>query len=169
MYKNTQKKKGQIFSLDALFSIVLFFIMLIFVFVTWNIYNLRISEQDAHVELQLIAFQIADILVESPGIPSDWETSLSNASVIGLQETPGVVSQEKVDAFLLLDYNSIKESFNIERFDFEFQVKNKNGTIQKLGAQQGNKTSEVITIRRIVYVENETKEMFFTLWRGKDA
>lgn len=169
MCKNKQEKRGQIFSLDAIFSIVLFFIILIFVFVTWNIYSLRINEQDAHIELQLLTFQITDILVESSGVPSNWEVSSANVSVIGLQKKPGILTQEKINALLLMDYENVKDSFNIERFDFEFQIVDGNGTIRKIGVHPENRTQEVITVRRIVYVENETKEIFLTLWRGKNA
>ena len=91
-------KKGQIFSVDLAISMVAFIILFIIIIGFWNLYSLRLNERIAVEEANLLAIQITDILINSEGVPVNWEQQVNNAEVIGLKDSSGMLSQEKVNA-----------------------------------------------------------------------
>lgn len=164
--KKTINKKGQIFSTDLIISVVAFMVIFIFIFSLWGIYSTRLNENMASEELQLLTFQIIDILMKSRGEPNNWEINPSGAKVIGLRLNPGSIDKDKLNAFLSLEYNQTKGIFNIGRFDYNFKVLDINGSlINNIGLSLNQSDSQVVSVNRFVMVENETKEIRFALWR----
>src|SRR3989338_3341372 len=90
-------KKGQIFSIDLVVSVVVFIIIFIFLISLWNLYSDRLQENVSSEEMYLVSFQISDILLRTPGTPNNWEAS-SNAVTIGLELSPGFLDQNKIDS-----------------------------------------------------------------------
>jgi len=159
-------RQGQLFSLDLVISIVAFIMVFIFIVSIWSIYTIRLNENVASEELQLLAFQITDLLMKSRGEPNNWENNPDNVSVIGLHLNPGYLDGNKVNAFLSLDYNKIKEAFNIERFDCDFKVLDTDGNLlNDTGLSPDQSSLEVISVSRFAMIENETRQIVFTLWR----
>ena len=131
---------------------------------TWNLYNVRLNEDLEYEKIQLIAFQITDLLVKSPGYPAGWEENPSNVGIIGLAQNDRVLSQDKVTAFMNLEYNSSKERFNIEYYDYKFKIKSlSNSVMQESGLNFGGDTS--VVIERYVLLDDERRIMEFTLWK----
>ena len=163
------KKKGQLFSLDLVASVVIFIILFAFIISLWNLYSTRLSENIYSEELQLLSFQITDLLVKSQGEPTNWENNPENVSVIGLKLNPNYLDSNKINAFLTLDYNLTKELFNIERFDFNFKILDLNGnTISETGLSSPETNSYIISNKRLVIIQNETRQISFTLWKEQN-
>ena len=107
-------KKSQLFSLDLVVSLVVFLAMVVFLITVWNVSSLRLEEKRGSQELELLAFSISDLLVESKGIPENWEDAPANLEVPGLKLQTGMLDADKVAAFQALDYVQTKKVLNIE-------------------------------------------------------
>ncbi len=68
-----RNKRGQVFSMDVGLSAVVFLIALIFLLSLWNIYARQLQETTLREEMELLTFQIMDLLVTTPGVPNNWE------------------------------------------------------------------------------------------------
>ncbi len=166
MQRTGIQRKGYLFSIDAVVSLVLFIIMFVFIISLWNLYSIRLNENVAAEELQLAAFQITDILTKSGGVPNNWEKNPANASLIGLRRSPGSLDNKKVTAFLSLDYNDTKKKFNIERFEYEFAILDRKGKVlDTAGIAPSNTTAQSISITNFMVLDYEPRQIAFTLWR----
>src|SRR3990167_2132005 len=138
-------KKAQVFTTDAVFSIILFVVILIFMLSVWNLYSQKLQEQHINSEIELLALQIADILVSSPGAPNNWEeivviqnssenaSNLNSTSIVtlGLANQDRKLSLAKTSVFFGFDYLILKELFNVERYDLQVRLMELNGTTLK--------------------------------------
>ena len=92
-----KNKKGQLFSIDASLSLIVFILILLFLLVIWNLYSARLEKRVQEEEMQLVAMQALDILTKTWGVPNDWELKppinpdppTNNPQVLGLQLNPG--------------------------------------------------------------------------------
>jgi hypothetical protein len=159
-------KKAQIFSLDAVLSIVGFIVVFVFLLSLWNLYSIRLQENIITEELNLLAFQITDVFTKTAGVPNNWENNPSNTSVIGLISSPGFLDGNKLTAFLNLNYNTTRSLLNIERFEYYFEVKDVDGnSLNATGKKIENSTSNSISITHFMLQQNETRQISFTLWK----
>jgi hypothetical protein len=157
-------RKAQIASIDLFIAITVFLLLTAATIYTWNLYNLRLNENLEYEKMQLIVFQITDLLVKSPGYPTAWEENPTNLGVIGLAQDDRILSQDKITAFTKLNYDTSKEKFNIELYDYKFRIKDlSNNIIQESGQNFTGDTS--IVIERYVLLNNEKRIMEFTLWK----
>jgi hypothetical protein len=157
-------KKGQVFSLDLIISMFTFIIILIFLLSFWNLNSLRLSEKQNSNELQLIALQVMDILVSTPGEPFNWNTN--NATSIGLATRLGKIDQGKLNAFLDYDYAQSKSRFNIERFEYKFTVTSSQDVLINSSGIESGDVDEKVALSRLVFVGNEVNKIIFELWRS---
>lgn len=157
--------KGQVFSLDMVVSVVIFIIALIFLISLWNLYSTRLQDNISSEELYLLSFQVSDILSKTSGVPNNWEKG-SNVSVIGLKLGPGGgISDDKLNAFLTYDYKEAKKVFNIERFDYQFKLLDKNGNLLNSSGLAPSDSKQAVSISHFITVKNETRRIQFTLWK----
>lgn len=156
-------RKAQLASVDLFIAIVVFLILVTATIYTWNLYNIRFNENLEYEKMELAAFQITDLLVKSPGHPTGWEENPLNVGVIGLAQDDRVLSQDKITAFVNLDYNTTRERLKIKNYDYKFRVKDLSDNIlQESGLDFTGDTS--IVLERYVLLNNEKTIMEFTLW-----
>ena len=159
------KKQGQIFSTDAVVSLIAFTIVLIVILATWNLYSLRLNQNVDSEELNLIAFQVSNILTKNHGVPSNWQSSPEDVEVIGLLSSPGKVDENKLNTFLTMGYNLTKQTFNIERFEYSFFVQDVSGQVLNFSGINVSNAEQSVSVNNLVLVNNETRELIFTLWK----
>lgn len=157
-------KKAQLFSLEAILSIIVFMFVMLFLLSFWNIVSTRLNSAAASGELELQAAQITDILVSSRGFPEAWENDSASVIIPGLMFNPHNLEQQKVDAFVALNYSVIKHAFNIERFDFRFDVRDANGNLLSGVGVYPSTDDEAIVFQRFALINNQTRQVLFTLW-----
>ncbi len=123
-----KSKKSQIAVTDLFIALFMATITIIIIMFAWNRYTIILNEESDYRELEIIAFQTADLLVKSDGKPQNWENNPLNVEVIGLATEDRNLSLEKVYAFVNLSYNFTLRSLGLELYDFYFQLKGFNGT-----------------------------------------
>src|SRR3989344_2537755 len=124
--KKNQNKKAQIFSIDGFISICFCVIMIIFVMSLWNLYSLRLNENIRSEEIELLSFQITDMLAKFEGSPSLWQNDPENADIVGLNDGTGKLDEQKLNAFVEMNYTTAKKLMNIERFEYHLEVRDGN-------------------------------------------
>lgn len=159
-------RKGYLFSIDAVVSLVLFIALFAFVISLWTLYAIRLNENMATEELQLVAFQVIDVLTKSPGVPSNWEQNPTQTTMLGLRRNPGSLDPAKVAAFLAWDYDDARQKFNVERFEYQLRILDGNGNVfNQSGMAPNESAAQSITVARFMLLEHQPMQILFTLWR----
>jgi hypothetical protein len=162
--------RGQAFSLDLVFSMLGFMVILILVIASWSFYSNRLDDNVGEEELQLRAFLITDVLVQSPGFPRDWEKNISAVSkqtvtLLGLAKKDRVLSDEKINLLAAIDYNNTKEIFNIKQLEFHLQILDLNDNEIEAIGKKANESKYTVAVARYVLQNNQRRKVLFTLWR----
>ena len=151
--------KSQAAVADLFIAFFLFIIILSATIYTWNLYITRIDEERENNEITMKAFQAAEALVKSQGIPENW--SLSNVNLTGLAENERILSFKKVDLFVNLTEEQIKNIFKIQLYNFSFVLKDIEGNkIKEIGSITGEKS---VNVKRYVVYENEPAILEFKM------
>ena len=151
--------KSQAAVADLFIAFFLFIIVLSATIYTWNLYITRIDEERENNEITMKAFQAAEALVKSQGIPENW--SLSNVNLTGLAENERILSFKKVDLFVNLTEEQIKNIFKIQLYNFSFVLKDIEGNkIKEIGSITGEKS---VNVKRYVVYENEPAILEFKM------
>lgn len=141
-FKNREPyKKAQVWSLDFVASLVIFFMVFISVFFIWSYTNIQNMEQRTFDDMQVLALTISDSLVRTKGVPENWNSS--NVNVIGLAEGENVLDPVKVSEFLSMGNNEYNLTKNIltGKYDFFFSITDLNGTLYgKIGSKPTDRT-----------------------------
>lgn len=156
-----KRSKAQIALTDLFVALFIFSILIIFITLTWNRYNLRLTGGLETEEMMIKAFQVTDVLVESSGSPSDWNST--NVETIGLASHDRILSTTKVNKFINLPLNQTKTIFKIKTYDFYFSLTPIGGEIITYGNIPAGKKH--IVAKRYVIYENGPAILQFTLWR----
>lgn len=76
--KNIKARKGQIFSLDMIFAVLTFISIIVIVGILWDYGEEKISQNEKRKDVELIADNIASVLVETAGKPVAWSLFSGN-------------------------------------------------------------------------------------------
>jgi len=164
-------KKGQVQSLDLFVSATVFIVLIVTLILVWDNFSKRLDAKVSYEDLSEKAIKITDVLVETRGVPDQWENDADKVNVIGLVSNDRVLSNNKIEEFIDMEYDDVKKLFNIEAYDFYFRIIDSNGAIIQVDdndAEFGNKPSLsskfVITIQRVVLKGGSEVVLEFTLW-----
>lgn len=163
-------EKGQVFSLDAVMSIVIFMFLILILISSWYFYILRLDDNVKDDDLQFKTFQVSELLMKKIGYPSNWDNT--NVQILGLVSNPRIISATKLQEFVEMSESDIKERLNIENFNFYFSLKDYNGAMfvvgsdfSEVGTKPGIGAENVFTLRRIGIYGGEEVVLEFVLWK----
>lgn len=110
-------RRGQLFSMDALISLVLVIMVLGTVSATSENLRDEIASMIGWYERANIADSMLDVLTKSPGEPEDWESNPSSVMIVGLRSPkyPHALDYNKVKA--LVDYFSTSTAIQNALYD----------------------------------------------------
>ncbi len=162
-------RKGQVESIDLFIAIGGFLLLSASLLYFWNIYNIRLNEEIENEKMQLNAFYITDLLTRTPGSPSSWEKEPDepeDIDAIGFAVSDRVISAEKVDAFINLNYNLTKDMFNINSYDYTLKIKNLGGTtLKEAGINQSSQDVKRFIVFRYVMYNDQKALLEFAIWK----
>ena len=123
---------GQVFSTDALVGLVIFLFALGIVFY----YFAQVSERSAvfeeSAELKNSAFNALSALVETKGMPENWNAlGISEIKAFGISSERNVVDSGKLSRLVEvsgIDYNAVKKILGLQKFGFGISVNDLNGS-----------------------------------------
>jgi len=116
-------RKGQTSVLDFLLAIVFFVILFVF-FVNFSSMEIGNSQKKlTYDRLAVSGFSITDLMVNSKGFPSNWDSNISSVQSIGLASESNLFSLSKISAFSLMNYEESKVKLGLdEGNDYYFTI-----------------------------------------------
>lgn len=102
VYSTSHSRSGQIFTTDLVISTLIFFVIVNLSLITWNITQANTVMFNDERDLQNRVTRVADLVVRSPGYPTDWNTS--SIQVIGFTARDHEIDNRKLAAFHQLPY-----------------------------------------------------------------
>lgn len=131
---NRQSLRGQLYSSDALLSIIIFLFALTVISTVNQQLQSQSLEEISDYRFSQRTIRVAEMLFSSGGTPSYWETLVDRSTItrIGLSPTPGEVSSEKWNAFLdwnADDYGDLAQSLGIGDVNFYISIMDENKNV----------------------------------------
>ena len=139
------KKRGQAAVTDLFVAIGIFIVLVTVTSVLWNLYQVRLMNNMDHDETVVKAFQVSDILLKTPGEPSNWEQNVLNLGsesalpyikYIGLVEGDRKVPYDKINALRLdligvpprnITEEDVKKMFHASQYRLGIKITSSDG------------------------------------------
>ena len=158
--------RGQALMYDLMFAVMVF--LLIFAFATSK-YTENIKEainSDIRKDMRMNAENRINAMAESSGVPNNWYVlAPEETEIVGLARKPLVISEERLNYFVGLDYNTAKEIMNVEGYEFWFEMPDANAGMDINAGFYPLNAGESIVLSRNVDYNSSITEMKFCLWR----
>lgn len=157
-------RKAQAVAADLFIALFIFILLIAVIIYLWNNYNTRISEDVEYERMQLIAYQITNQLIKSQGLPTAWEKDASNFDEIGLAISDRKLSMEKVESFVNLPYEDVRDALNLEGYGYSFKIKNlANKELKSSGGTP--EETEAVGLERYIIYNDEKAILEFRIWK----
>lgn len=162
-------KKSQFSSLDLIFALFIFLMVLVSLFFNYDSISDKISYDDVNQDMNLILTYATESLMSTAGEPANWDLlfdfNTSSIKALGLFVKPGVLSENKLEYFLTLNgsnYTSAKTILGIlgPGYEFGFDLYYYNGTSYNLNNTFGGanlSATKVLISQRNFILDNSTK------------
>jgi hypothetical protein len=159
--KSSIPLKGQLFSMDFLAAVFIFLLVFGVLLVFWGSFIDNIAKYSERKEMELTVNFISNFLISTSGYPHNWEDDTAHVSTIGLASSDRVIDEKKLDAFVNMSYDDIRQKFMIGGYNFCFNL-TRSG-IEKCDFGSGDGMA-AFTSRAVVYMgQPDILEIF--LWR----
>jgi hypothetical protein len=101
-------------------------VLVVFLITFWFVSISHVAHGVKENRMGAAAVSLSDMLVKSQGVPFTWDEEPANAEVLGLAISPNVLSESKIQQFVLMDYNESRGLLGLE-YDYYFYVESLNG------------------------------------------
>lgn len=156
-------KQAQAVMADFFLATVVFMIILTAIIFTKNSYETRIHENLIEEELIFGALEVANVLVKTPGLPSNWEFEPDFVVMPGLASSDRILSTAKIDSFFDLNYSDIQDFMSMGNINLT--LKDFNGVVIKSTGIAGPEfVSHFIRIERRVLYNDEKAILVVDVW-----
>ena len=177
-----KKRKGQFFSVDAIFASIIFILLILIVQSYWDYSMEKINYAGRREEIEASSRNAINLLLLSEGAPSNWTglnaSSFGQSSVqsIGLIKSGQLVlDSSKIDKLLQINttnYSALKNIIGIpEKYEFEIKFYRWNGTDYALYSYAGSalldNATDVVNINRYAVLNNTWMQVTFRGWEAQ--
>ncbi|MFH1588643.1 MAG: hypothetical protein ABIA76_04885 [Candidatus Diapherotrites archaeon] len=165
MFQIKLNSKGQAI-FDLVFASFIFMLVLTMVISLYHTALVESNSLNRDELMQEKAFFAVERLLNSQGVPKNWhELSVNDINSIGLLNAEGIVSEDKLSAFINLgDYASAKEKFGIQNYEFYFYFSFSGDPPVQSGLPLDADLDSVV-LRRIVPYKGGEAEVDFTVYQ----
>ncbi len=159
MDKSPSTKKGQMSSVDFLFASIIFVFILAFFTGFWYVTTGDLDNTIKRNRLEATAVVASDLLIKSPGVPSNWTENPSTILAIGLVSQHNVFDKIKLENFTSLDYNSSSELLGLSQSQgFYFYIEDLDGN-RKYQTGNSSANGQVVFITRYGILNGQKVKM----------
>ncbi len=154
-----RKKRGQIWSVDFVISIVIIFIVIIPALILWQNASIENTEQRTLLSAESDALSITDLMLSTPGVPAGWNST--TVISVGFANEKNILEQQKLIEFNNTAYQKLK---NIFGRDFFFELKDINGTVYFTKGTYPPAGRNIIPVQRHGLYNDRIVILDFVLW-----
>lgn len=163
------KRKAQMWSMDFVISVTMFFIAIMLVLFSWNYVASDNYDLQMLNDMETSGMRASDVLVRTPGNPPDWNTT---ALAIGLASDENVIDEGKLRNFLFyMDYNESKRIMGIRNYEYYFSMRDLDNSTMQLdgsaiekGLNPSANVNTVVPVERYALFRGEIAKVYFILW-----
>lgn len=154
--------KGIVFSLDMVFSLLVFTGILIVLVWLWGVARSDIHDYVFRAERREKALRTSELLISSPGSPVYWHlfNVTGDLRSLGLAHEDHVLNADKIEAFCEANYSVVKILLGLTREDINFTVTRGYGSSPEVLYSCGAfiNTSESVVVRRVAMLNGSDVE-----------
>ena len=167
-----RSKNAEFYAVELLISVTVLLIIIAAVYLTWQQIDLK-EQQTNRIEMRLRADSISSALLNTQGIPSDWNSKdISSVYSIGLINDTNYkgyayVDSGKMTKFQSLSYADLKTMLGTQGHDFSIQFKQKiNNSFVMIGGVGINpvNATDVIVAERYCIIDGAPAQMVLKIW-----
>ena len=107
--------RGQVWSMDFVASVTVFFLVLTVLFFTWEYTTFQNTDQMIFNEMENKALMLSDPLIRTRGLPEYWNDS--NVEILGLASEENVLNESKLLILVGMDYGNVKSLLGISSYN----------------------------------------------------
>jgi hypothetical protein len=153
------KCRGQVSSIDLLAAVLIFTMIFFSLRGFWMDSMSKAINDSTNLEMQIKSTEALDVLLKTPGHPIDWNES--TIELIGLAQKPGVLDEDKLNSFSLMDYSLAREKLGLGKYDFSFDINSVNPLFNKSIGKSSDLNTIVFSVNRtVVYKGGEASVIF---------
>ncbi len=173
-------RKGQILSNDLVISLAAFTAIILMCLYVWGTTNGQIGNSRQASSIEQAALFASDSLVQTQGVPADWEYYPLNSTLsIGIASERNVLSAQKLAALQAYNtplanatqYARVKEILGVGNLGFRFDVETGNATPYSFGEAAplsfNNTTLIGYVVERPVVYNNTASTLIVQAWAVK--
>ncbi|HQT44394.1 MAG TPA: hypothetical protein PLO51_00290 [Candidatus Micrarchaeota archaeon] len=173
-------RKGQTLSNDLVISLTVFMAIILLCLYIWGTTNEQIGNSRLSSSIEQATLFASDSLVQTQGVPSDWEYyPLNSTQSIGIASERNVLSAQKLAALQAYNtpltnatqYARVKEILGVGNLGFRFDVETGNSTPYSFGeAAPGSFNNTTIigyVVERPVVYNNTASTLIVQAWAVK--
>ncbi|MBU0762051.1 MAG: hypothetical protein KKD39_03415, partial [Candidatus Altiarchaeota archaeon] len=128
--------RGFIFGNDCVTALTLYLAVISLYTLCWNLGLMRAGESGYIRLLQERADSAAQVIVETPGVPANWELMHeSNVTMPGLAVKDRILGAEKINAFKRLGEDFISEAYGFENSRFKIVAYTRESVLFSVGSE----------------------------------
>jgi hypothetical protein len=158
-------KKGMVFTLDLMFSLAVFTVILLVILWVWGETHMHVNQLQERESRRLKAMDVSEVLVKTMGDPEYWEefdeVDTGNTYSIGLASDENVLDEDKLVKLNNSNYSVVRTIMGFSREDFNITiVRNWSGVeemLYSIGRSHVNATERSV-IRRYALFNNSRVE-----------
>lgn len=163
--------KGQLFSSEILVSFSIFLGAVLVYLFAWNSLQANYMHEMADAKMQSVLLGLSDVMVLSPGDPSDWETGAGmGANSFGLAASENELSSEKIymmQYYFASNYSTMRDRMGAAGYEIFMNVSNPDGDVlYSFGslADTDNETISAVEANRLAMLGGELVNVRMQLW-----
>jgi hypothetical protein len=161
-------KKAQMWSMDFVISVMMFFLSVVLILFAWNYSAAENYEQMIFNEMQTTGLIVSDVLIRTGGSPPGWNIT---AMAIGLASEENSIDDARLRNFLLyMDYNNSRSIMGMRNYEYYFSMKDIDDQLLYLDGfpiEKGYQPYDVrmvVPTQRYVIFRGNIAKMNFIIW-----
>lgn len=176
--------RAQVFSLDVMFAIGVFALILMSIAWSWSFVTEKISQDNIMTDMQINSKNAISVLLETPGRPTNWDNTaendlfdndVKNVDSLGLSVSyPSVLHKNKVARLDYLNnsyYENIRDVLGLSKYEFHLNFYVYDGSTYpstpnyEIGNGSSSQSKYAFVINRYAVIDNNWTKVVFKLWQ----
>ena len=161
------RKGGQIFSLDVLFALGIFLVLLLLSFSLSQLAQERAKASAQTAEMEMKAQFAMDSLLLTAGNPGDWYANASVSSLGLTTEGDYILDLNKVQALVALNSSWVNTSafLGITGYQSYVHIKNGSSILYSLGPNPSYTVHDLVIVERLAILQKKVVHVEVGVWQ----
>ena len=161
------RREGQIFSLDVLFALGIFLVLLLLSLSLARLSQERASSSLERAEMEMKAQFAMNSLLLTSGNPGNWWSNSSISSVGLTTQGDYILDINKVQALVNANstYVNMSAAFGITGYHSYVHIKNGSTTLYSFGENPSYTIHDVVLVERLALLQNNVVHVEVGVWQ----